>query len=727
MNTMINYAILSSTHTIKTKEDKSIVSELYQTANWQKSTLSAPLYELLLRPELIVFKTDNITVIDFDDDLVFNQAISFNSNLAEHLQCGLIIKSTRRGGHFYYLPDESIQIPAEHTKQHIVDILTTIKHNVIAPTVADNGKIIVHKSQLTPYNNAINTFVALHVLQNLPITTRAMALHSGERRSDDAQDFVKGYLANIISQDSFDKFYNTPVNIPDGQSNQMYLNISTRLGSDETISSTDYEQAMIKFNQHHQRKTPAELKGTITQRMLSNANGLWRYDPTKETNTFTTTHRRYKTQISAYFDSSDGSYIIHYLDAEGSSKIHIVRNTGAYTELLEKISNISRAQLRNATSRVVAVDVISDYSKNPGYNHKSATYNKAFMNSNLTAFTGTKPLSYEEPNTLVDMMLYMWGESFDYLLATTKHRYSTFQYSPVVTFLQGTEGSGKDLTITLLTAGFTNIAQTLNYQLMKDKHSNWQTEDNAIFSEVGDWKQMEREDLLAELKTISGSNGQVTFRDMQKTAKVVPTLIKIWITGNQWLKVHSDPITQRRVHIVYMSKPLEKELGGPYSRHDMNEILSEQNIQNFYYWLGNVFVPKHFTIDMYNNAISQQGTDAYKMYIEDVESSSDRVSTLLWTQKYSDLIKALKIYHLTLEDLIYKYNKASNLVATVSSLKQAFARNTGGDVISKTINRLSSEKDGGKRLLFDKDTVEKYITFYEAPEGLERVEQIESV
>lgn len=730
MNTNINYAILSDTHKITDAQSKQIVSELYAKTNWQKSTLSSTLAELLLRDELIVIKTDNITVIDFDDDIVFNQALQFNSGLSEDLQCGLIIKSTRRGGHFYYLPNPSIDLPLEHTKQHIVDILTTIKHNVIAPTKADEGKIIVHQAnKLTKYNTAINTFVTLHVLQNLPMATRAMALHSGERRSDDAQDFVKGYLANIITQESFDKFYNIPSPIPEGQSNQVYLSLSTRLGSDETISPTDYEEAMTKFNQgHDMRKSAQELKSTITQRMVDNSNGLWRYDPKKETSTFTTTHRRYKTQISTYFDSSDGSYIIHFLNQEGTSQLHIVGNTSAYCELLEKVSNLSRAQLRNATNRVASVEVIADYTQEAGYNHKESTYNRAFINSNLTAFTGTQPLAYSHPTKMIEMLQYMWGESYEYLLSTTKHRYSTFQYSPVVTFLQGTEGSGKDLTIALLSAGFSHPAQTLNYQLMKDKHSNWQTEENAVFSEVGDWKPMERDDLLAELKTISGSNGRVTFRDMQKTAKVVPTLIKIWVTGNQWFKLHSDPLTQRRIHIVYMPRPLMKDMGGDYSPQDVAEMMSEQSLQNFYYWLGNVYEPTNFTIDMYNSAMSQQKTEAYQMYIEDVESSSDKVSALLWSRTYNDLISSLKIYNVLLEDLAWKYSKSKNLVVSVSSLKQAFARNSGGDVISKTINRLASEKEGNKRLMFPgKTTVEKFVTFFDAPDGLEKVTPIEGV
>lgn len=735
MDTIVNYAVLSDTHTIKTKEDKAIVSSLYAKTNWQASTLSAPLSELLLKEKLIVIKTDNITVIDFDDNDVFEQALRFNASLAEPLQCGLIIRSTRHGGHFYYLPDDSIELPLGHTKQSVLDILTTIKHNVLAPTPNEQGKVIEHQGiALTKYNVAINTFVSLLVIQNIPQASRAMALHDGERRSDDAQDFIKGYLANIVSQTAFDQFYNIPSPIPEGQSNTIYLSLSTRLGSDETISIEDYKQAMIKFNIAHQRKTPEALIAEIINRMVPSGadkagpsiNGLWRYDAEKVTNTFTTTHRRYKTQISTYFNSADGSYLIHFLDAEGTARLHIVSHTGAYTELLEKISNVSKAGLRNKTTQVAVVDVINDYTTKAGYDHQLSTYNKAFINSNLTAFGGTRPLNYEEPKKLLELLEYMWGEEYEYLLTTTKYRYSTFQYSPVVTFLQGTEGSGKDLTIYILTAGFSNPPQNLNYQLLKDKHSNWQIEENAVFSEVGSWKPMERDDLLAELKTISGSNGRVTFRDMQKTAQVVPTLIKIWVTGNEWLKMHTDPITQRRVHIVYMPKPLGHESGGPYSSGEIQQLLSEDSIINFYYWLGNEY-QEACTADKYMSAISRQGSEAYKMYLEDVESSSDRVSALLWSRNYGSLTQALELYNITINDLVFKYGKTNDLQITVASLKTAFSRGNGDDVISKTINRLSAEKEGNKRLNFGRGSVEKFLTIFDAPNNLEKMEEIKDV
>jgi len=728
MNTLVNIATLSTTHKIVTKDDKKVLSELYLKSGWKKSKATMTLEDIIESEHLMVIRTDNVSVIDFDDDGAFNQALEFNDSLAPEYQCGLIIKSMRHGGHFYYLSNDTVQLPDGHTKQQVLDILVGSGHNVIAPSKGDAGKMVLHRGTLTKYNSVINTFVSLLVLQHIPQEMRTISLRDGERYSDDAADFIKAYLSNLISQEQFHEFYGVQNPIPEGGSNEAYLSLSTRLASDETINIDDYLAVMEKFNKEHQRKTESALRLEITDRMVKNTNGLWRYDKNKLTHTFTTIHRRYKTKISAYFNIADGSYLIHYLDGKGVTEVHTLKNVSSYIEIMEKISQHKKDVLRRKTADVTPVEIINDYKIPAGYDFKSNCYNKAFINSNLTAFTGTKPSDYTEPTRLLDLMRYMWGEEFDYLLSTTKHRYSTFQFSPVVTFLKGTEGSGKDLTVALLTAGFSSHPQNLNYQLLKDKHSNWQTEENAVFSEIGSWKSMERADLLTELKTISGSNGNVTFRDMQKTATVVPTLIKIWITANEWVKLHTDPLTQRRVHVVYMPHPLEVESGGNYSSAELTSIISNKNILDFYYWLGNVYHNPTFTVDHYKNAISRQKSEAYDLYLESTQSKSDLASTLLWEQNYDGFVKILEAFSLNMEDFDFKYNKAKNLVISVTSLKNAFARNSGNDSINKTIDRIASEKDGNKRLKFNKNIVEKYITIYEAPEGLDLgIESIEGV
>jgi len=721
MEIKIKYTTLTTdpSQKLTLENKKSLLPSLYRKTNWQKQQHSGYLHEVIQQEALIVISTETITVIDFDTNESFNQAIQFNQTLQPEYQCQFIVKSLRKGGHFYFTPNPDIDIPVGHTKQSVLDILTTEKHNVIAPTSYDQGKKILFGTgkDLTQYSHTFNHLVSYLVISNLSEQQRQIMLKD-DRHSDNAKTLVKGYLANIVAQQQFNEFYNLPDPIPAGQSNQVYLSLSTRLGSDKTVNKEDYMAAMEKFNTYHNRKTKEELRSEIIYRMLPNTdnqslNGLWQYED-KPDQTYIVPHRIYNTPIETYYNQADNSYIVYFRDNLSNPVVQIVKNSSVYIDLMEKISTQRSESIRRNKPKITPITLVHDYKLSPGYNPQTYIFNKAFTNSNLTAFAGKRPPDYEEPTRLLELMQYMWGDEYDYLLTTTKYRYTTFKFSPVVTYLKGTEGSGKDLTIALLTAGFSKHPQQLNYSLLKDKHSNWQIEENVVLSEIGSWRPMERDDLLASIKTISGSNGMVTFRDMQKTATVVPTLVKIWITANEWIKLHTDPVTQRRIHIVFMPKPLEQESGGPYSSLDMQNIVNPSTIMNFYYWLGNVY-DKTISPDKYMNAISRQQSQAYMTYIDNTQSLSDRVANLLWEQRYPQFMEALELFSLQLSDFTTKRNKQGNLVITLASLKDNFGRNHGGDIINKTLDRLSSDREGGKRLKFDRSIVEKYITIYEAP------------
>lgn len=714
----VKYAVLSTQLVIKTEEDKKQLKKAYQSTNWQKSQLLTTLDKVPLMSELITIKTDNLTVIDFDDTNTFNEALVYNDSLQPEHQCQFIVKSSRKGGHFYYTRNPDITMPAGHAKQSILDILDGPGHNAIAPTQADQGKVVLHQGDnLTQYNSAMNMFVELTVLKNLPQAAKSLVLRDGTRYSDDAQGLIKSYLSNIVSQEQFDKFYNVPNPIPQGQSNSVYLSVSTRLGSDDTIDLSDYLATMTKFNEYHQRKTSQELAAEITNRMKSNANGLWRYDKDKTTETLTSTHKRFKTQIAMYFNMADGSYIVYFLGGDSLPQIHYVRNTAALLEMMEKISHTKKDQLRRDTYKIAPVTLINKYTQSPGYSHAAQTFNSAYINAYLTAFSGTRPADYKTPTRLIELLQYMWDDEYSYLLDTTKYRYTNFTFTPVITFFQGTEGSGKNLSVDILTKGFAQAPQELNYALLKDKHSNWQTTENVLLGEIGDWRSIEQADLLSTMKTISGSNGTVTFRDMQKTATTVQSLIKIWVTGNSWVKLHTDPSTQRRIHIVYMPRPLTLEEGGPHSQEYIRSVV-EEDLLNFYYWLGNVYTSdKSFTIDKYMSATCRQESHSYKMYLDATASKSDRASELLYKASYPEFTEALKIFDIHLEELEWKYNRDKNLAISLHSLKDAFGSKNGGQVMLKTMQKLV-EQNGNKRLKFSGKNVEYYIVIYNAPHNL---------
>jgi len=729
------YSLLSKNTkvTIATNEDKKLLlPKLYASTNWKlNQNTASTLKEIITLPYLVTIVTTNLLVIDFDTDESFEQAVSLNNTLASTAQCKLIVASARKGGHFYYASSatDADMIPTAHTKQSVLDILTGPSHNVIAPTANDKGKRVIvndYETQgLTPYPLAMASLVSLIVLQNLPEHAYHSQYLPQERHSDDAREFIRSYLADIVRPRQFNQFYGLPDVIPPRQSNAVYLSLSTRLGSDKTIDTETYLQVMAKYNSTHQRKTPTELHSQITDRMTSgqatlDGKPIWQYDPEASTaHTYTTLHKQYSTQVKVYFDIINNTYLIEYKDKSSETIVLTKPSLAAYTEIAEKMTIASKDSLRRNSSKITPIVAISDYSKSHGYNPDNNTYNTVVHNSFLNAFEGTKPKDYTPPDKLLALLEYMWGkEEFDYLLAITKYRYLTFEFSPVVTNFVGTEGSGKDLSITILTKGFNSPPQNLNYSLLKDKHSNWQIEPNAVFSEIGSWQPYEKTDLMAELKTVSGSNGKVTFRDMQVVSRVIDTQIKIWITGNEWVKLHTDPTAQRRIHVVYMPKPLEQAQGGPYSTREIEWLMSDSSLLNFYYWLGNE-CQLSVTPSNYKSAVCRQNSESYLTYKENVESLSDIAAPLLYTPSYPNLMKVLKLFNLSIDDIVFKYTKERKLAIAIPPLKAALSLRGGNLILDKTLDRLASDRFSNKRLLFDDGNKSKYFIVAGAPLNLD--------
>jgi len=727
---LISYTTLSTNkeHILNDQETKkAIMPTLYAKTNWRTNTQQDTLANVISFQALIVISGPDLLVIDFDDNEAFKRAQLFNESLTSKHKCKFIVKSSRRGGHFYFQHNPDIEAPTGHTKQNIVDYLEGDKHNIIAPTSFDPGKTILepYDTNLTQFNTAWEVFVTHMVLQNLPEKAYNIVLRSSQSHSDDNVSFVKQYLSNLITDADFNAYYNIPTPIPPGQSNEYYKNISTRLACDETVSFEDFKSAMEKFNAFHKRKEQGELYSCHINSMTNN--GLWAYDADKKVNSFEVSHKLYKTPISVYYDIDSGEYLLSYSDRDGQPHLHCIPARAKYLELIEKLSRLTPQQRK--TDAIPAVHTVTDYSLSYGYNTSTGVFNKAVTGPELAAFYGTKPDGYTVPTRLLDVCKHMWGEEYEYLLASTKYRYKHFRFSPVVTFLQGTEGSGKDLTVWLLTRPFPVQSQLLDASLLNDKHSNWQTEPNVIVSEVGDWRAMDRDSLLAKVKTIAGSNGIVTFRGMNKTAITQPSLIKIWVTGNKWVKLHTDPLSQRRIHPVYMPRPLNKELGGPYSEGELRSIFSHESVLNFYYWLGNESdsIPE-LTLDQYIVPTSRHSSESYEIYQENTQTISDTVSQLIYSRDYNKFQKALNLLHVTLDELTWKYNgKTNNLVIAVARLKDVLGSKNSDDIVMKTIDRLTSEKEGNKKLRFDRDFPEKFITLYGAPRDLETVAPIDGL
>jgi hypothetical protein len=693
---------------VSQQDKKEILPSIYQEG-WKdlKHHTQMHLKDLPSLPHIaLVVPTanHNLTIVDFDVQEDFDTALLLNNALLKEEQCQYIVKSSRKGGHFYYLPTEGIN-PLHTQKSVKVDILT-IGNNAIAPTQCDPSKeVIVCGAQLTSIHPLMLHYLNSLILAQSATTEKKIYLTARESHSDDNHLLVEDFILNRINPQLFYDYYNIPERMPEGESYNTLQKLAYRLLSDETIPHNIVLQTLDKYDPEHRQNHSALAPATENK-----------YVKDKDTYTLTMQHSDYKTPINVYLDRHTGDHIVQYSEHDGEPRVLSMPVESRAKNLIEKMVQVKKSRIN--WHRIRDVKVESTYTKKGGFNYDSRTFNKSYINTYLKAFKGTKPEGYEVPSRFIQMLKHMWGEEFDYLLSHTKYRYNTFTHSPVLHHIVGVEGSGKNTTEVILNKGFSEDSQELDYNLFMDKHSNHQTLPNTVLGEVGNWNKIQIREALAKVKTMTGNQGKVTIRGMQQMPLVVPTINKIWVLGNNWIKLHDNPVTQRRVHAVYMPHPLSEDFGGPYSVHELEELMSSETIVNFYYWLGNEYsTPDWFTKAEYMSASCRQNSPSYKVYLDSVEGKADRIIKLIAEQDYEKLLEAVKLVEKDFMEVEFKYNKQGLLVVSIMSLKMLFMGIDNADLIYRALQDINAQKENSKLLRFN-GSPEKYITVFGAPAGL---------
>jgi len=698
---------------IVTQEDKASWVPILYKQGWQDSSQhqKISLDKLHSLEQIGIVITQDLLIVDFDTDIAYNKAVELNNSLSKHQQCGFIVHSSRKGGHFYYLPQKETQtqISPLHSGKEVtsVDILTGPGHNAFAPTLGDASKtpLSTNTNILTDIPNSMVYYLNSLILEEASPKNKTIYLTSKEGYSDDNFNLVEQYIL-YKNPEKFLEFYQLPRKMPAQTSYKTLQALAYRLLRDETLSHDNVIAALDIYDSEH-RQDHRALAPESENKYLAE----------KRTFSLAVTSRRDSTLVVTYLDKVSGNYIV--LENNKEQPIaRIVTQESKVKVLLETISGMKRSKLQ--MHKVEAVEAIYTYTEKGGLDMDNYTFNMAYMNKYLTAFKGTRPDNYSitDVQSLLKLLKYMWAEEYTYLLASTQYRLRTFEHSAVVTHIVGGEGSGKGLTVDLLTRAFTEESQELSYELFMDKHSTHQVQPNTILEEVGEWNPAEQKGALSKIKAMSGSRGKATIRGMHKEAVVVPTINKIWVLGNNWMRLHTDPMTQRRIHAVYMPQSLTRELGGKYTTTELDKLLTDKNILDFYYWLGNEYQPETlFTASEYHSAVSRHNSLSYSIYIDSVEGDSDIVIRLITQRKYPQFIKALRVAEATLDDTVWKLNKQKLIVVSVTSLKTLFGRLSGAPAIHKALDSMVSNFEGNKLLSFN-GSPEKYITIYDKPRDL---------
>lgn len=697
---------------LTTQEDKlTILPPLYKMG-WKDESkhITTTLDKLHSMEEIaLVIPTKNnpLLIIDYDIQEDFDTALLLNNALPKEEQCQYIVTSKRKGGHFYYLPTEGVN--QLHTDKSVkVDILGN-GNNAIAPTLGDTSKSVTALSYtLTEIHPLMLHYLNSLIMSQANPKDRRIYLTAQDGHSDDNFQMVEDFILSRLETQKFADYYNIPDIIPPGESWAILQKLTYRLLSDETLEHSKVLQALGKYDPDHRQDHSALAPAQENK-----------FNKMKKEYSLTLQHSDLKTPLTVYLDRFSGDHVLQYSKEDGEPIVLKFSTEAKLKTLVEKMTQVKKARINWHLIR--DIDLISSYQVKGGFNYESKEFNTSYHNTFLKAFKGIKPDGYIRPTPFLDMLKLMWEDEYDYLLGHAKYRYRTFEHTPVIHHIVGVEGSGKNVSEFILNRGFTEESQEVDYQLFVDKHSIHQTLPNTVLGEVGDWNKIEQEGSLAKIKTMTGNGGKVVVRGMQQEAKTIPTINKIWVLGNNWIKLHNNPLTQRRVHATYMPNPLTIDFGGPYTPEEIEHFLGHENLVHFYYWLGNEY-ENNITKSEYMSAFSRQKSTSYNTYLEAVEGKSDRIIRLLADQTYEGLLRALALVDRNIEDITLKYNQQSLMVVSINSLKLAFIQINGATYINRALVDINAQRESSKKLAFDKSP-EKFITIYDAPTPIEKQQE----
>lgn len=384
-----------------------------------------------------------------------------------------------------------------------------------------------------------------------------------------------------------------PNEVPDGRGSEYLSKVSAVLGADCSIDEELYNDAIITINNFFdQPMQNSRLASTIIEPMIeerSSINGtpIWQYDENWQDGLVTIT-TKLNTTFDLFYDMHRRIfYAVNVLD-------EVVQEFQKDSDLFSFLEAIAKeAPGRKETkSAMPLVSVMSTPKMDFGFFGDNREHFNTFRSSiPLSIFKN--PQSYKDnyapPTHILEYFRYLIPDDYmrNYLFKFLRRKFDLFEYSPVVLYLLGVSGSGKDLFVSIIEEimGTNNVAKPLAREFV-EKHNGWMVDKYfAQLDEYGDQLHRTEDKDMAKglIKAYSGKK-TVQIRQMRTDGFQYTHNVTFIATAN------TNPITfdadDRRIALfptpnVLRFQPLAEELG---LEEFVNRILNE--INDFAYWLA---------------------------------------------------------------------------------------------------------------------------------------------
>lgn len=417
----------------------------------------------------------------------------------------------------------------------------------------------------------------------------------------DNKEFMPGLFKIITPRDFRDceqyvkEGYLHPNNVPKGRGSEYMSKVSAILGSDISIDSQLYIVAMDLINNLWADPIDENtFDKTILQPMVNghasiNGEPIWRYNENWADYSLVLSSKRQSSLELGFDDRRNAYYVIDvannwYNSWERDSELMSYLESAA-------VKIPSRKEVK---ASIPIINVVSKPNEDFGFitgNDPTAKDLNLFRQTpELQIFNNPESYAnnYKHPTTLLKFLSTLVPEEMmlKYLLGFVKHKFKTFDYSPVILFFLGVHGSGKDTFVQILekiigTVGKPTAREFLevfngymldNYFIQLDEYGNQLQ------------RQDEKEEVLGKLKAYSGKQ-LVRVRMMRSNGFEYAHRVTFISTANKNPLILEDG--DRRMAMLSTPNKLEtvewvKAAGGVSKVY--NQVMNE--VQDFCYWLA---------------------------------------------------------------------------------------------------------------------------------------------
>ena len=384
-----------------------------------------------------------------------------------------------------------------------------------------------------------------------------------------------------------------PNDVPDGRGSEYLSKVSAIIGADISVNVELYTKTIMLINSFW--KTPMEktkllatvINPMVEERATIDGQVIWQYDAHWEKMGFIATSINGDYLESFYDDVKGVYYLINYT----VPYVRVFNEKRSVTNTIKTLLGRALTEVQyDSTKQIIRTTL------NPSleFGHMEGTdrYNLFRQTQELSVLNNPLPYKsqYARPNTIISYFesLIPDDRMRMYVLSFLKTKFTTFKYSPVVLYLIGKPGSGKDTMVNIIRRiiGDEYVAKP-DTKVFIEQYNGWMLDKFFIqLDEYGNKlsRHSDKQEVLGKIKAITGSS-EMQIRAMRSDGFNYKHCISFIMTANtNPLPVEAD---DRRFAFIKTPNKLEiqdwvKEQGGISAVQDR----IKEEVMDFCYYLG---------------------------------------------------------------------------------------------------------------------------------------------